>query len=207
MLSNSCYDFLDLLASNKPVPGGGGASAFVGAIGMALGTMVGNLTVGKKKYAENEEEIKRLLSDSTVLTEKLEKMVGVDAEAFAPLAAAYGLPAGTDEERERKEFIMQEALVVAANAPLEITRLCLQALKILERYARVGSRIAVSDAGTGAAFCRGALQGAKLNVIINSKLIKDLSVKDKIENELEGIVKEGLELADSIYRYVEGECR
>jgi len=105
MLEKSCTEFLNLLSTKEPVPGGGGASAYVGALGMALGSMVGNLTLGKKKYQDVEEEIKELLVKSEAVMIELIKLVDKDAEAFFPLSQAYGLPKNTDEERQKgKEF-------------------------------------------------------------------------------------------------------
>ena len=100
----SCEDFLSRLASKAPAPGGGGAAALVGAAGVALGNMVGNLTTGKKKYAAVEEEILVLNARAETLRKRLEALVQADADAFTPLAAAYGLPRETPEQQARKEI-------------------------------------------------------------------------------------------------------
>lgn len=203
MLNKSCIDFINELASKSPVPGGGGASAYVGALGMSLGSMVGNLTLGKKKYAEVEEDIKKLLVDSEKVIEELKALVDRDAEVFYPLSKAYGMPKETEQEQKLKEETLQIALINATLVPLEIAKYSLRAIKLHEEYARIGTRIAISDVGVGVIFCKAALLGAKLNVLINTKIMKDLELKTKIEKELNEIVNEGTVLADRIYNEVE----
>ncbi|QOX62620.1 cyclodeaminase/cyclohydrolase family protein [Anoxybacterium hadale] len=204
MLNQSCLEFIDALASSKPVPGGGGASALVGSVGMALGSMVGNLTVGKKKYADVEEDMRALLVESEVLIRRFNELVKEDAEVFEPLSRAYGLPSGTEEEKAEKERVLQEVLVKATLVPMEIAENCLAAMKLLEQYAKKGSRIVISDAGVGVIFCKSALQGAKLNVLINLKLMKDETLKSKYSEQIKAVELEGLRLADEVYEYVEG---
>ena len=203
MLDKSCLQFIDLLSSKAPVPGGGGASALVGALGVALGSMVGNLTTGKKKYADVEEDIQALLMECDTLIKRLEELVQEDAEVFAPLSKVYGLPADTAEQKSEKERVLQEALVQATLVPLEIAGCCLKGIKLMEQYAEKGSRLAVSDAGVGVIFCKSALQGAKLNVLINLKIMKNEELKREISEKIDAICAEGLELADQIYQYVE----
>ena len=202
MLDKSCSKFLEELSSKAPVPGGGGATAYIGALGMALGSMVGNLTVGKKKYQDVQEDIIELLKKSEEIIEKLKTLVSKDAEVFYPLSQAYGLPSTTKEEKQKNE-VLQEALVEASMVPLEIAKLCLEAILIHEEYAKKGTRIAISDVGVGVIFCKAALQGAKLNVFINTKIMKDEELKNKIENELIEIERIGLSKADEIYKEVE----
>ena len=116
----SCEDFLSRLASKAPAPGGGGAAALVGAAGVALGNMVGNLTTGKKKYSAVEEEILALNARAETLCKRLEALVQADADAFTPLAAAYGLPRETPEQQARKAAVLAEALDGACAVPLDI---------------------------------------------------------------------------------------
>lgn len=202
MLDQRCFDFLNELSSKTPVPGGGGASAYVGALGMALGSMVGNLTTGKKKYAEVEADIQRLLEQSENIRIHLSELVEKDAEVFEPLSDAYRLPSDTDEQKLIKEEKLQEALVAATLAPLEIAEYSLSALKLLEEYAVKGSTLAISDAGVGALFCKAALQGAGLNVLINTKIMKDQELKSNFERRLKEIENKGTVLANSIYHKV-----
>ncbi|MED1469474.1 cyclodeaminase/cyclohydrolase family protein [Bacillus salipaludis] len=203
MLEKSCNDFIEELSSKSPVPGGGGASAYAGALGMALGSMVGNLTIGKKKYKNVEEDIIELLNKSEVIISQLKALVQKDAEVFYPLSQAYGLPTTTEEEKNYKESVLQEALIEASSIPLEIAKNCLEAIRLHEEYAKKGTRIAISDVGVGVAFCKAALQGAKLNVLINTKIMKNQELKTKIENELFEIERVGLAKADQIYQEVE----
>lgn len=203
MLEKSCNRFIEELSSKSPVPGGGGASAYVGALGMALGCMVGNLTLGKKKYQEVEPDIINLLEKSEKIIEELKELVSKDAEVFYPLSQAYGMPQSTEEEKAEKEAVLQHALIAATKVPLDIAKTCLKAIELIEEYAVKGTRIAVSDAGVGAIFCKAALQGAKLNVLINTKIMKDQELKNLVESELSETVRTGMEKADRIYQYVE----
>ena len=205
MLELSCLKFIDELSSKTPVPGGGGAAALVGSIGVALGCMVGNLTVGKKKYADVEEEVQILLKKSEALIMRLNQLVQKDAAVFEPLAKAYGMPTNTAEESEEKDRVLQESLVQATKVPLAIAECSLEGIRLLNQYARKGSRIAVSDAGVGVVFCKAAIQGSKLNVLINLKLMKDERLKKELNDKMTAIEVEGLKLADQVYQYVEDQ--
>lgn len=203
MLEKSCNQFLQELSSKAPVPGGGGASAYVGVLGMSLGSMVGNLTLGKKKYIDVEEDIKELLKKSEDIIDALKALVARDAEVFYPLSQAYGLPKNTEEEKNIKDAALQKALVAATMVPLTIAEYCLKAIDLHEEFAKKGTRIAISDVGVGVVFCKAALQGAKLNVLINTKIMKDQDLKNKIECRLKEIESEGISKADKILKYVE----
>ena len=202
-MEKSCNDFVQELSSKAPVPGGGGASAYVAALGMALGSMVGNLTIGKKKYKDVEEDIMILLKKSKEITNSLKDLVAKDAESCYPLSQAYGLPQNTEEEKAIKDAALQHALIPATMVPFEIAKYCLGAINLHEEFARKGSRIAISDVGVGVAFCMAALQGAKFNVLINTKIMKDKELKNRIENQLREIESEGIYKADQIMQYVE----
>ena len=165
--------FTDALSGKEPTPGGGGACALVGAVGVSLGHMVGSLTVGKKKYASVEPDMRRAMEQAARLQKELLALMDGDAEAFLPLAAAYRLPSDTPEQRAEKVAAMEPALRLAAAAPLSILEKCCEALDLMERFAAFGSPLAVSDAGVGAALCWAALTGAAMNVWINTKLMTD----------------------------------
>ena len=203
MLELSCLKFIDELSSKAPVPGGGGAAAFVGSLGVALGSMVGNLTAGKEKYAAVEEDIQVLLRKSEALIMRLNLLVQKDAAVFEPLAKAYGMPVDTAEERAEKERVLQDALVQATKIPLAIAECSLDGVRLLEQYAKKGSRLALSDAGVGAVLCKAAIQGSKLNVLTNLKLMKDEVLKAELKNKMIAVEAEGVALADEVYRYVE----
>jgi formiminotetrahydrofolate cyclodeaminase len=121
---NTCEEFVEVLASKAPVPGGGGASALVGAVGMALGNMVGSLTVGKKKYADVEADIIALKEKATALQADFLRLVERDAEVFEPLAKAYGMPRETEEEKAEKARVMAIVLKDACSVPMEIMEKC-----------------------------------------------------------------------------------
>lgn len=207
MLNASCNVFLDELSSNFPVPGGGGASAYVGALGMALGMMVGNLTIGKKKYQSFEQDLIALQKKSSVIMEQLKSIVEEDAKAFYPLSQAYGIVANTDSERKMKDEVLQGFLIQATLVPLEIVKCCCEAIEFHREYAQKGTKLAVSDVGVGVMFCMAALQGAKLNVLINTKIMNDLELKYQIEKELFERVEAGTKSAFEIFQQVELELR
>lgn len=200
--ADSCENYVKVLASKAPVPGGGGTSALVGALGTALGNMVGSLTVGKKKYADVEEEMWELKGKSDLLQSKFLSLIQRDAEVFEPLAAAYGLPKETEEQRTYKEQVMEIALKEACSVPMEIMEACCEALKLIGIFAQKGSRLAVSDAGVGAAFCKAALQGASLNVYINTKSMKDRQCAEEWNRRCDDMLEEYGRLADEILQTV-----
>ena len=191
-----------MLSSKAAVPGGGVACAYVAAAGMALGAMVANLTTGKKKYAQYQEEIEELLSKAEQLSKELMTYMDKDAESFEPLSKAYGLPKDTKEQQEYKEAVMEKALKEASLTPVALMEKILDALKILERLSVVGSRLAISDVGAGVQLCKAALNGASLNVFINTKLMKDTETAEELNTRTDALLIEGNELADRIYEEV-----
>ena len=169
----SCVDFIEVLASKAAVPGGGGAAALAGAIGMALGSMVCNLTTGNKKYAQYEEAIQEILEKAAKLEEELLSMIDKDAEGFFPLSKAYGLPTTTEEEKQYKAETMEKCLKVACEVPMNIVRLCYDSIKLHEELVDKGSKLAISDVGCGVQCLRAAILSGQLNVIINVNSMKD----------------------------------
>jgi formiminotetrahydrofolate cyclodeaminase len=196
MAEKSCAYFLDVLASKAPVPGGGGAAAMGGAIGMALSNMVGNLTVGKKKYADVEDEVKELLEKGTAIIEDLKTLVDRDAEVFEPLSKAYGLPKDTPEEVAHKQKVMEECSIEACSVPLEIIRKSYEGIRIHERMGQIGSKLAISDVGCGVVFLKAALISGQLNVLINLGAIKDEKFVSAANEEMNRLVEEGSKIAD-----------
>lgn len=202
MPDKSCKDFIDVLASKSPVPGGGGAAAMGGAIGMALSNMVGNLTVGKKKYADVEEEVKDLVKKGEKIIAELEVLVDKDAEVFEPLSKAYGLPRSTPEEIEFKNNTMEQCCKTACSVPMEIMRKSYQGIKIHERMGQIGTMIAISDVGCGVAFMKAALVSGSLNVIINLNAIKDETFKEATRKEMNQLLEDGKKIADATFDLV-----
>ena len=198
MTRYSCEDFVFKLASNTPVPGGGGASALVGAIGMALGDMVGSLTLGKKKYADVQEDIERLKIQAGEIERELLHLIERDAEVFEPLSRAYGLPKETAEEQAYKAKIMEAALKEACSVPLSIMERCCEAIALIDEFAQKGTAIAISDAGCGAACCRAALTSASMNVFINTKAMTDRSYAEEINRKASAMLEEYIPMSDAI---------
>lgn len=194
--------FIQELASKAPTPGGGGASAYVGALASSLGSMVANLTVGKKKYLEVEADMYIALERLADLRERLIELIDEDAEAFAPLAASYGMPKDTPEEQAAKESAMQEALIGACDVPLEIMRQCAAVIEQTEFLAYKGSRLALSDAGVAAVFAKAALQGASLNIIINIASMTDTERATAYQKEVDLLIEQAGSRADTLFAYV-----
>lgn len=195
MNKKSLDEFTELIASPAPAPGGGGASALVAAVGIALGDMVGELTVGKKKYADVEDEIKQLMKQAQDLRVKLLACINKDAEAFEPLSKAYGIP----KDDPSRDEIMESCLKDAAAAPLEIFDLTCQAIALQKEFAEKGSKIVISDAATGVAILKGAMYGAAVNVKVNTKLMKDKGYADEINSHIDFNLDRYSELADEIF--------
>ncbi len=198
MTLESCRKFVEVLASNEPAPGGGGAAALVGAIGTALGNMVGSLTVGKKKYAEVEAEIIALKAKCDALQTELLNQVEADDEGFVPLAKAYGIP----KDDPNRDAILEDATITACAVPMHIMELCCEAIEYIAVFAAKGSRLAVSDAGCGAVCCKAALQAASLNVFINTKSLKNRDVAEEMNAKANGMLTKYCAMADEIFNEV-----
>lgn len=207
MLEKKATEFIEELSSKNPVPGGGGASAAVGALGAALGLMVGNLTVGKKKYAAVEEDVKSAMDQLQILKKKMIHLTDEDAKVFEPLSRAYGLPANTEEEKEEKARIMEEALLNATTAPLAIMETALEIEELLEELGEKGSVMAISDVGVGILFAHSAVEGASLNVFINTKSMKDKEKARELNLYAEKIILKSEELKEQIYQKVLGQLK
>ena len=203
----SCEQFLADLASKSPAPGGGGAAALVGAAGVALGNMVGSLTVGKKKYAAVEADILALNEKAAALRQRLERLVQADADAFRPLAAAYGLPKETPEQQAHKAAVLEAALEGACAVPLEIMAACCEGITLAEEYAAKGSVLAVSDAGCAVLFCKAALQAAGLNVSANTRLMADKAHAAALDAQADQMLAEFVPKADELYKKLAHQLR
>ena len=203
LIDSSCAEFIETLASKAPTPGGGGASALAGAIGTALGSMVGNLTIGKKKYAGIEPEIIELMAKAGKLQNDLLRLVDEDAAVFEPLSKAYGIP----KDDPCRAQVMDEALKLACTVPMDIMRSCAKAIELQGEFAKKGSVIAISDVGVGVALCKAAMMGASLNVYINTKSMVDRSYASAVESEADELLDIYCKMADEIYAYVTGRLR
>ena len=194
--------WLETLASKAPVPGGGGASALGGSVAAALGQMVSNLTIGKKKYADVEEEVQELLGKLQALQNEFLDLADQDEKVFAPLATAYSLPASTEEEKQEKARIMEENLLAASLVPLQMMEKAAETIELLEFLGEKGSRMAVSDVGVAVQFARTALTGAVMNVYINTKSMKNREKAEELNARAKKLIEEGTRQADEIYAKV-----
>lgn len=194
----SLEEFVDALASKAAVPGGGGASALAASLGIALGNMVGEFTVGKKKYADAEEELRACMARAKDLSGKFLNCIERDAAAFEPLSRAYAIP----KDDKNRDIVMENCLRGAAKVPMEILHLVCEAIKLEERFAVLGSVMIQSDAAVGASILRSSLLGAAVNVKINTKSMKDREYADSVNKEVDALVEEYLPLADSIFEHI-----
>ncbi|MGB6607612.1 MAG: cyclodeaminase/cyclohydrolase family protein [Atribacterota bacterium] len=186
LIDKKVSNFLDELASNSPTPGGGSVAALAGVLGAALISMVGNLTVGKKKYEDVEEDIKKIISSSEKLRYELSQLIEEDVKVFNNFMATYKMPKETEDEKRVKAEKIQEALVEAAKVPLKVAYKCLDILSLSKEVAEKGNINVVSDAGVAVLMAEAALESAILNVKINLKMIKD----EKVRTELSSSIKE-----------------
>lgn len=202
-----CDEYVEILSTKAPVPGGGNASALVGAIGMSLGEMVGSLTLGRKKYQDVQEEIKEFMESANELRARMLRLAEEDSKVFEPLAKAYGMPKNTPSEIAEKEKVMEEALKGACQVPLKIMEACCEAIDLVKEFAYKGTSTAISDAGVGVIFTKAALQGAALNVFINTRLMKDRNLAEQLNSEADKMLKVYKPKADYVYAMVENRLR
>lgn len=188
----SVREFTRVLASAEPVPGGGGAAALVGALGVALGNMVAALTLGKPKYTEVEAEVAALRQRGEALQGRLLEQMNADAEGFRPLAEAYKLP----KDEPRRAEILEQATLRACGTPMEIMELGAAAISVIAELANKGSRMAVSDAGCAAAAVRAAVEMAYLNLLINTRSLRG-------REQAEALNARGQELLTRVERQAE----
>ena len=187
-------EFLEKLASASPVPGGGGGAAMAGALAAALGSMVGNLTKGKEKFAANEAEIIELLGQLEEYRHKCLQLVEDDAKVFAAFMACYKLPKATDEEKAARSKAISDAAKNAAAVPLEIGRVSLSVLRIAARLVVIGNPNVVTDGAVSAILARAALRSAAYNVRINLPLAKDGLFSEAVACELAAMDSEAAAL-------------
>lgn len=191
-------ELTELLASKAPVPGGGGAAALAGSLAAALGSMVCELTLGKKKYASYEERLREILSRAAALRTELLALIDADAKAFEPLSQAYAIPKDAPERAE----IMEKALKAACEPPMEMARRCAETVELMSELAEKGSAIAVSDVGVGAQLARAALLSAGLNVRINARSMSDRDYAGALVRELDKLELSCVPLAEVTYAKV-----
>ena len=197
--------FLDELASKSATPGGGSVSALMGAQSAALISMVCNLTIGKPKYAEVENEMQALLQQAEVLREKLMGLIKADIDVFNELMNAYGLPKETDIEKVARTEAIQAVLKAATEIPLECARACAKAVELSRYAAEKGSLGVISDAGAAVMAAYSGLKSAALNVYINTSSLKDRAFAEAKLKELDEILKDVDVTVEAVYQLVKGK--
>lgn len=180
-------EFLEDLASNKPAPGGGSAAAVAGGLAAALSSMVANLTIGKEKYEEVEDEFQGILKEANELREEFLETISEDIRAYNTVMDAYGAPRNTPEEKEERKEAIQEALKGATEPPFKMAELALEVMDLANKCAVSGNSHAVTDAGASAILAEATVRTSLLNVDINLSSISDedfVSEKTKKRNAL-----------------------
>ena len=206
MLSeNTVTQFLEDLASSKPAPGGGSAAALCGAIGAALVGMVGNLTTGKKKYADVEDQIQELLDQAEALRLKFIDLVGDDIQVYTAVSAAFKMPRDTDELKATRQAAIQEALKAAVVPPMGIVEACAETLKLCMPVAKIGNVNAISDAGVAALAAEAGMRSGAMNVLINLGAIEDEEFVTRERARLDTLTAGMSELKEETVAYVESK--
>lgn len=198
----SIKDFISILASKEPAPGGGAASALVGAVGSALSSMVANLTMGKKKFQGEEALMRDIIKKGQELQKSLISLIDKDTDAFNAVAEVFKMPKDTEEQKAKRSEAMQKALKDATLVPFTIMQQCVEALLLHEKAVGKSNPAAASDLGVGALCLKTALQGGWLNVKINLSSIKDADFVAGYEKKGREILEEGSRIADEIYQSV-----
>ena len=199
----SCKEFSDLLAAKRSVPGGGGAAAYVGALSVALCSMVGNFTTGKKRYAQYEDDVQRMMAEAEGIRVRLVELVDEDAEAFYPLSKAYAIPKSDPTRGE----VLERETKNACKAPVEMMREVCKAIGLLEEMGEKGSRMLLSDVGCGALLARAALEAASLNVFVNTKSLADREYAESVESECDRMLQEWCPRAEAVEKRVMDHVR
>jgi len=202
---NRIEDFLDALASQAATPGGGGAAAIIGAMGAALVSMVCNLTIGKKKYAEVEADMKDVLVKAEALRQRLTNMIEDDAKAFDAVMGAYGMPKETDADKEARDRAMQAALKLATDVPLACARAAREVIDLAETASGKGNLNVISDAGVGVLAAYAALRSAALNVWTNARMITDRTFAEAKLKELNELLAGADAATEQAYGTVKGK--
>ncbi len=196
LVSETVQDYCKRLASNEPTPGGGSGAAVAGVLAAASAAMAANFTVGKKKFADVQADIERILEVLNTQQQKLLELADADAEAYSKVGAAYGMPRDTDAEKEARQQAIQEALMAAAEVPMGVTQACAAVIAVLPELADKCNPNLISDVGVGAELGLAALRAAQLNVEVNLALIKDEDYNSQKHHRLSQLATEATEAAE-----------
>ncbi|MEW5760829.1 MAG: cyclodeaminase/cyclohydrolase family protein [Candidatus Thermoplasmatota archaeon] len=199
LIEKSIDEFIDEVATEEPTPGGGSVAALSGALGVALSCMVCKLTIGKKKYEEVWEEMRKILDELVPIGERLKKLIDEDTEAYKKVISAYSMP---KNNMDREEAI-QSALVSATKVPFEVIWQCYRALQLVDIVAEKGNVNSITDAGTSCIMLFSAIRSAASVVKINLSSIKDETFIAKEKEEMEKIFEEAKKLEEKILSNVE----
>lgn len=199
--------FLDELASSSPAPGGGSVAALSGALGAALISMVCNLTIGKKKYADVEADMRKIAQQSEDLRHQFTLLVDKDAVAFGKVMEAYSLPKDTDPQKALRGAAVREATKEATMVPLEVMKHCIDALALAQQVASRGNLNSISDAGVGALMLHTACEGAALNVRINLNSLDDPDFVGWKTDEVASLLSTSRMMLDEIQAIVEEKMK
>lgn len=184
-LSSLCCEFTRKLASPSPVPGGGGAAALCGALSAALGSMAGELSIGKKSTAQYSVELEDITKAAKEHSERFLTLIDADAAAFEPLSKAYSIP----KDNANRAAVLSEASIIACSAPFDILKECLAVSALLKRMFEICSRIMISDVGCAASLCFAAAECAAMNVYVNLPAIKDADKATQLKRDTEEMLR------------------
>jgi formiminotetrahydrofolate cyclodeaminase len=202
---NRIEQFLEALASQSATPGGGSAAAIIGAMGAALVSMVCNLTIGKKKYAEVESDMKNVLAEADALRKQLIGMIEDDVKAFDAVMGAYGMPKETDADKAKRDSAIQAALKQATDVPMACARAARQVIDIAAIASDKGNLNVISDAGVGVLAGYAALRSAALNVFTNARMITDKTFAEAKLKELNQLLAGAEGVTEKAYGVVKGK--
>jgi glutamate formiminotransferase/formiminotetrahydrofolate cyclodeaminase len=202
LVSLNVRDFVDLVSSDSPVPGGGSVAALSGALGAGLAAMTGNLTFGKKGYEGYFQTVGKMAEEAQTLKDALLEAVDEDTDAFNAVLVARRMPQGDDAQSARRKEELLNASEWSARVPMKTARSCLAALKLCDTAVRKGNRNSITDAAMGAIMAASGVEGALLNVLINLASLEDESLKQNLVLESEVLREEAMALKARILDFV-----
>lgn len=206
-IDDSIRNYLDEIASSSPTPGGGNVSAFSGAAACSLGIMVCNLTIGKKKYADVEEEMKDIKFELAVAKEEFLNLAEKDNQAFEKVMESFKLPKDTDEQKKERSSRIEAATLGAAEVPAEVLKNCNKLISLFQSLAEKGNQNSVSDTGVAASLISTAAEGAFLNVLINCSSLSNQTVAQEILKKNEIMLEEVKEQGSAINSEIRKKLR
>jgi len=203
LASMKINSFISELASNSPAPGGGSVAALSGSLGAGLTSMVCNLTIGKEKYADIQDDIKKVLKQSEKLRKRLEELIDEDTNAFNDVMKAFKMPKETEDQKKKRSEAIQKGYKTAAQVPLDTARTCAEILDVAKVAAEKGNVNSITDAAVSALMAQAGVIGAILNVKINLGSIKDEAFVKKLSSELDSLEKTTKDKTDEILKIVD----